>query len=183
MARVLVAFDTIEGQTRKIADYIGNRVVRGGHEVRVMDVAELSQGTVPEGFDGAVIGASIHVGRHSKRFVDFVTHRRLWLEGLPVAFFSVSLSAGGDAQEQQEAQGYLDNLLNQTGWKPQAATTIAGGLRYRKYGIWKRIMMKKISQKAGRETDTSRDHDYTDWTAVDRFTDAFLSWFPAESQS
>ena len=173
MARLLVAFDTIEGQTRKIADYIANRVVRGGHDVCVTDVVELSQGTVPEGFDGVIIGASIHLGRHSKRFVDFVISRRLWLEGLPVAFFSVSLSAGGTAQEQQEAQGYLDDLLKQTEWKPQAATTVAGGLRYRKYGIWKRIMMKRISQKAGRDTDTSRDHDYTDWQAVDRFTDAF----------
>ncbi len=183
MARVLVAFDTIEGQTRKIADYIANRAVRYGHEVRVLDVVELSSGNVPEGFDGAIIGASIHVGRHSRRFVDFVTNRRLWLDGLPVAFFSVSLSAGGNAHEQQEAQEYVNNLLGETGWKPHATTTIAGGLQYRKYGFLKRFMMKKISRDRGRETDTSRDYDYTDWQAVDRFTDAFLSRFPTESPS
>ncbi len=178
MARILVAFDTIEGQTRKIAEYIAARVVDRGHEVRALDINALSQVTVPEGFDGAIIGASIHLGAHSKRFVDFVDNRQLWLDGLPVAFFSVSLSASGTDKEREEANDYVNHLLDETGWKPQSTATIGGGLMYRKYGFLKRFMMKKISRKMGRDTDTSRNHEYTEWTAVDRFADAFLDQLP-----
>jgi menaquinone-dependent protoporphyrinogen IX oxidase len=31
--------------------------------------------------------------------------------------------------------------------------------------------MKRIAKKAGAETDTSRDYEYTDWSALDRCVD------------
>ena len=37
--------------------------------------------------------------------------------------------------------------------------------------------MRRISKKLGRATDTSRDHEYTDWQAVNQFTEAFLKQF------
>lgn len=99
MARFLVAYDTIEGQTRKIADYIANRAVRAGHDVRVVDIADLAEEPKPVEFDAVIMGASVHLARHSKRFVQFVRKRRDWLDRLPVAFFSVSLSAGGNEKD------------------------------------------------------------------------------------
>ena len=73
------------------------------------------------------------LGAHSKRFVDFVDNRQLWLDGLPVAFFSVSLSASGTDKEREEANDYVNHLLDETGWKPQSTATIGGGLMYRKW--------------------------------------------------
>jgi menaquinone-dependent protoporphyrinogen oxidase len=35
--------------------------------------------------------------------------------------------------------------------------------------------MKRIARKEGGPTDTSRDYEYTDWEAVDRFADAFAA--------
>jgi hypothetical protein len=32
--------------------------------------------------------------------------------------------------------------------------------------------MKRIARAAGHTTDTSRDHDFTDWEAVGRFAEA-----------
>jgi len=32
-----------------------------------------------------------------------------------------------------------------------------------------RFVMKQIARKTGSPTDTSRDHELTDWAAVDRF--------------
>ncbi len=183
MARFLVAYDTIEGQTRKIADYIANRAVRAGHDVRVVDIADLAEEPKPVEFDAVIMGASVHLARHSKRFVQFVRKRRDWLDRLPVAFFSVSLSAGGNEKEREEAQAYIDTLLQETGWKPRVTVTLAGGLKYRTYGLLKRLMIKRIAKEVGRETDASRDYDYTDWQSVDQFTDQFLSGFRAGPHS
>jgi menaquinone-dependent protoporphyrinogen oxidase len=35
--------------------------------------------------------------------------------------------------------------------------------------------MKHISKKEGRSTDTSQDHEYTDWDKVTQFTEQFLT--------
>jgi menaquinone-dependent protoporphyrinogen oxidase len=34
--------------------------------------------------------------------------------------------------------------------------------------------MKRIARKSGGSTDTSRDHDYTDWAALDLFVQEFV---------
>jgi menaquinone-dependent protoporphyrinogen oxidase len=177
VARILVAYDTIEGQTEKIAQYIGRRAREQGHEVVVENIVGLSPEGVSEAYDGLIVGASIHVGRHSAQFVEFIEDRRMWLEGMPVAFFSVSLSASGDEAEREEAQGYVRALLRETGWQPQETATIGGGLRYRRYGFLKRLIMRRIARRSGRDVDTSKDHEYTNWEAVDRFAEGFLAQF------
>jgi menaquinone-dependent protoporphyrinogen oxidase len=40
--------------------------------------------------------------------------------------------------------------------------------------------MKSISAKEGRDTDTTRDFEYTDWDAVDDFARAVLTLANAE---
>jgi menaquinone-dependent protoporphyrinogen oxidase len=52
-----------------------------------------------------------------------------------------------------------------------------GALCYRQYGFLKRLMMKRIVRdKPGNlSTDTSRDHEYTDWDEVKRFAEDFLA--------
>ena len=41
-------------------------------------------------------------------------------------------------------------------------------------------MMKLIVAHAGGETDASRDYEYTDWAAVDRFAEAFAERLQAQ---
>jgi menaquinone-dependent protoporphyrinogen oxidase len=57
-----------------------------------------------------------------------------------------------------------------------------GALVYRQYGFFKRLMMKKIvsDKPGGLSTDTSRDHEYTDWDQVARFAEDFLKRLVAE---
>jgi menaquinone-dependent protoporphyrinogen oxidase len=52
-----------------------------------------------------------------------------------------------------------------------------GALLYRQYGLLKRYMMKRIvrDKPGGLSTDTSRDHEYTDWDDVNRFAEDFLA--------
>jgi menaquinone-dependent protoporphyrinogen oxidase len=51
---------------------------------------------------------------------------------------------------------------------------VAGALLYRKYGFLKRWIMKRIVARAGGDTDTSRDYEYTDWNDMRAFAKEFL---------
>jgi menaquinone-dependent protoporphyrinogen oxidase len=67
----------------------------------------------------------------------------------------------------------VEELLAQTGFEPRDVALFGGALAYTRYGWLKRLVMRHISKKEGGATDTSRDWDYTDWEAVDRFARAF----------
>ena len=46
-------------------------------------------------------------------------------------------------------------------------------LLYRQYNFFMRWVMKRIAAKAGGDTDTSRDYEYTDWNDVRAFAGQF----------
>jgi menaquinone-dependent protoporphyrinogen oxidase len=56
---------------------------------------------------------------------------------------------------------------------------VAGALLYTKYNFIVRFVMKQIVKKKSGSTDTSRDHEYTDWAALDRFVEDLLHDVPA----
>ncbi|MGH1565355.1 flavodoxin domain-containing protein [Mumia sp. DW29H23] len=169
MSRILILYGSTEGQTATIAEHVAD-VVRGhGHDVDVADVKR-SRRLRLDPYDAVVVGASIHMGKHDHRVVDFVTRHREALEHVPSAFFSVSLAAHGD---EGTAERYVEELERRTGWRPAVVARFAGALRYTRYGILKRHMMKRIAldKPGGLGTDISRDYEYTDWAAVERFAD------------
>ena len=61
----------------------------------------------------------------------------------------------------------------ETGWTPPHTKQVAGALLYRKYNFFMRWVMKRIAAKAGGDTDTSRDYEYTDWNDVRAFASQF----------
>jgi menaquinone-dependent protoporphyrinogen oxidase len=52
---------------------------------------------------------------------------------------------------------------------------VAGRLAYTQYGFFKRWIMRAIARREGGSTDTTRDHEYTDWDAVTRFADEVVA--------
>ena len=171
MTTVLIAYGTTEGQTAKIAGVIVDVMQDLGHPAEAVDVTTLGD-RVPDGFDAVIIGASIHMGKHDKHVVQFVRKNHDTLARVRSAFFSVSLAAHGDAQE---AQGYVERFVEETGWRPDKIALFGGALLYTHYGFIKRHMMKKIAgDKPGHlGLDTSRDYVYTEWDAVKRFAEHF----------
>lgn len=49
--------------------------------------------------------------------------------------------------------------------------SFAGSMAYTQYGLPLRWITKLVSWRRGEPTDTSRDHDMTDWEAVDLFAE------------
>jgi menaquinone-dependent protoporphyrinogen oxidase len=103
------------------------------------------------------------------------------LQRLDAAFVSVTLSAAGagDARRSEhdrrasaeDAQRMIDVFVRDTGWRPEHALPVAGALAYSKYNLLVRFLMTRIARHAGAPTDTSRDYEFTDWPALDRFVD------------
>jgi menaquinone-dependent protoporphyrinogen oxidase len=169
--RILVAYHSEEGQTAKVAERIASKLISEGATV---DTATTESGPSPAGYDGVVVGDSIHVGRHSRSLRRWLTRHADTLDTTPTALFQVSLtSAHDDADDASEAHELVQRLLDGTGLDPDIVGLFAGALAYTRYGWLKRRMMQKIAGEGGDPTDTSIDHEFTDWDAVDHFaTDA-----------
>lgn len=176
MAKILIPYATTEGQTARIAEYAADVVHGHGHQARAVDIG-VSGDTVPDGYDGVIVGASIHMGRHDKSMSDYVRKHRVALEQLPSALFSVSLAAHGDTEE---AESYVEEFEQETGWRPRHVALFGGALLYTQYGFLKRHLMKKIARDKPGDlgTDTSRDYVYTEWDGVRRFVEDFLEELP-----
>jgi menaquinone-dependent protoporphyrinogen oxidase len=177
VTKILIAYGTTEGQTARIADQLAEVMRNRGVEADSLNL-KLSQGVAIGGYDAVVVGSSIHMGKHQEDVVEFVRKNRADLDRLPSAFFSVSLAANGDLQN---AEAYVENFVQETGWRPSKVGLFSGALLYRQYGFLKRYMMKRIVRdKPGMSTDTSRDYIYTDWDQVKRFADDFVKRFVSE---
>jgi menaquinone-dependent protoporphyrinogen oxidase len=181
MTKILIGYGTTEGQTAKIADRLAEVMRSHGFEADAVDLKQ-SEDLRLDDYQAVIIGGSIHMGKHQEAVADFVRMNRGVLERLPSAFFSVSLAAHGDTAN---AEAYITNFEQQTGWHPTKVGLFSGALLYRKYGILKRWMMKRIVRdKPGiLSTDTSRDHEYTDWDQVERFGRDFLERLVSEDEA
>jgi menaquinone-dependent protoporphyrinogen oxidase len=175
MTEVPVFYATNEGQTRRIAERI-SEILRGrGFESLAIDVASPEAERVRwERVGGAILGASLHLGRHQKEADRFARAHRERLNAIPSAFFSVSLAiASKRPHEPDEARRIARSFAAEVGFRPGRIVCFAGRLAYTQYGFLIRFIMKRIARKEGGPTDTSRDHELTDWNEVARFANDF----------
>lgn len=94
MAKVLIVYGTTEGQTAKIAQFVGEAARHAGHEARVVHAGDDEAAQAAEGrWDGVIVGASIHEGRHQRSVRQWIHAQRALLDRVPSAFFQVSLTS------------------------------------------------------------------------------------------
>ena len=168
---ILVLYGSIEGQTQKIAERISDIIHSKGYQVTIKSSEQLTSDISVEDFDAAIIGGSIHIGQYPTSIKKFVTVHCDWLNTIPTAFFTVCMGIHSQhVKSQEEAKRYSTKFLAQTGWQPKLTETFAGAVKYTQYNFVTRFIMKMITRREGGSTDTTRDHEYTDWDSVERFT-------------
>ena len=86
-------------------------------------------------------------------------------------------------QASEELAGIMERFYETTGWHPDRAQPVAGALMYREYGLIVRWMMRRIARSTSGDTDTSRNHVYTDWDALDHFVEDFIQTVEPANQS
>jgi len=166
---VPVFFATSEGQTRRIAEHLVAVLRVRGFESQAIDMAGPDAVLVDwTSVRGAILGASLHMGKHQKAADRFVRRFAAELNRVPSAFFSVSLSAASKNQKEVDAAESLARAFPAArGWTPANVASVAGRLAYREYGFFVRVLIKWIAKKEGAPTDTSRDYELTNWQEVE----------------
>lgn len=165
--KALIVFATTDGHTAKVTTRLADGLGRRGVAAEVVRCNEATAEPRLEDYDLVVVGGSVHGGRVQPELQRFIAQRRAELERVPSALFVVSMSA--KAGGQGETRVPVDRLVQATAWSPGQVALIAGCLAYTRYGWFRRFAMKRIARRAGLPTDTSRDHEFTDWAQVDAF--------------
>ena len=172
---VLIVYGSKEGQTAKIAERMAQIIRNRDLQASIYSGKEIPADFATDGFDAAIVGGSIHIAKYPAYLREFVTKHRDWLNKVPSAFFTVCMAIQShNAAEREEAENFGKNFIETTQWRPALVETFAGAVKYTQYNFITRFIMKRITKREGGSTDTSQDHEYTDWDAVARFTNRFL---------
>ena len=180
--RILIVYGSKYGQTAKIAERIGELLRRRKIEVTVHKGNQLPAALTLEGYDGILVGASIIAGKYQKYIRNFVINNRRALGAVPSSFFAVSGAAGGRPDERAQARASADQFLARTGWKPDLTACFGGAITFTKYSPLLRWMMKRITRRGGHPLDPTCDHELTDWSEVERFSEAFRAQLPIPTE-
>ncbi|PWE18513.1 protoporphyrinogen oxidase [Marinicauda salina] len=176
MADILIVYATVEGQSRRIADLLGDHLVRCKHGRTLVDATDPPEDLDVSAHDAVILVASVHADRHHAAAVNFARKNVAALNRTPSALVSVSLhAASGEAEDEEEMRAYVDRFCAETGWLPRAVHYAAGALRFAQFDFFKRWMARRLTRELGMEFDPERDVELTDWRALEAFADDFLA--------
>ncbi|MGA1208260.1 MAG: flavodoxin domain-containing protein [Gemmobacter sp.] len=172
--KILIAYATTDGQTRKIARFVADRIADLGHGVELLAAAD-AEGLEPARFDGAILAGSLHAGGFQKSLAAFARAQAEALGAMPTLFLAVSLSAAGnDPEDWAGLRACLATFEAETGWHPGETLHVAGAFRFSEYDFFRAWAMRRIAEKKGEAVDPHADKEYTDWDALGRSVDAWL---------
>ena len=170
--KLLIVYATTDGQTKKIAEQIAEQLQAFTHDVDLLNAEDIKKDFSISDYAAIVVGAPIRYGKYQRCARRFVKQYQQQLNNKISAFFSVSGSAASQNNEQrQQAAEYIKEFLHEYNWQPKLSISFAGAVLYTHYNPLTRYIMKRISAKEGRDTDTHHDYEYTDWTAVEKFAE------------
>jgi menaquinone-dependent protoporphyrinogen oxidase len=180
MSRILVLYASTHGHVAKIADRLAGSMRSAGAEPDLIRAG--AEDPDPASYDAVVVAASLHKAKHQDEVVEWASAHSEALDSMPTAFISVSLTAAEDSDESRKrTQACVDDFVGETGWTPGRVERLAGALQYREYDPFTRALVRLLMKRGGHPTDTSRDHDFTDWDEVGRLG-AELAALPAEAR-
>lgn len=164
--RVLVAYATTDGQTRKIARFAADRLIGEGHSVELLNVED-AEGLDLARFDGSILAGSLHAGGFQKALTRCARDNRAALQAMPTLFLAVSLSAAGnDAEDWKGLRLRLEEFQEETGWTPGRIEHVAGAFRFSEYDFFRAWAMRRIADQKGQTLEPGKDREYTDWAAL-----------------
>jgi menaquinone-dependent protoporphyrinogen oxidase len=171
---VLIIFATVEGQTRKIAQFADEEVRKAGHDVVLVDASDKRAAVSFDGIDKVILAAPVHERRHPATFEAFLAANRHMLEHCDTLVISVSLSAAFP-EGLEEAADYVTEMKMRTGFSPDAEALVAGAVKSSSYDYFAAQVMRHVVLR-GRDYDPSQgDREFTDWNALAATLSKFLA--------
>ena len=164
--KILIAYATTDGQTRKIARFVADHLVDLGVSCELLNVED-AEGLELARFDRVVLAGSLHAGGYQKSLSAFVKARVGELARMQTLFLPVSLSAAGDdAEDWAGLRACLARFLAETGWTPGRIEHVAGAFRFTEYDFFRSWAMRRIASQKGEVVDPNADKEYTDLPAL-----------------
>lgn len=172
--KALIVYGTTEGQTRKIADFVANRLRKLGDQVTLVEAAEAPWDLRPNEYEAAILAASLHAGIYQKPLVGFARTHHLRLCQMPALFLSVSLSAASrDPGDLTSTAACAERFKQETGWTSAVVHHVAGAFRFTEYDFFKRWVMRLIAWEKGVSVGSSQELELTDWNVLAEIADKF----------
>ena len=181
--KILIAYATTDGQTRKIARFAADHLTDAGHATELLNVED-AEGLDLAWFDRAVLAGSLHAGGFQKALSGFVTGHGTALAAMPTLFLPVSLSAAGhDAEDWAGLEGCVTKFLVEAVWQPGRIEHVAGAFRFSKYDVFRAWTMKRIAAQKGQVMGPDGDREYTDWARLAAVLDDWQGDLPQAASS
>jgi menaquinone-dependent protoporphyrinogen oxidase len=178
--KALILYASREGQTEKVATRIAGHLTQSGLVVHLVNAADsaATDRIDLEAYDLLVFGASMHAGGLERELVHFVDANAERVSAQARSFFLVLLSAATEdpvlrGESLADARGKMNDQLSVVF---DDTEMIAGALRYSKYSLPLKWLMRRIARQAGEGTDISRDYEYTDWQQVESYAARLASF-------
>jgi menaquinone-dependent protoporphyrinogen oxidase len=173
MSEILVVYGTIEGQARRIAEFVAERLAPAFETVSVMDAAQPPSVLDLSQYAAAIVVATTAPERERSGAAQFIRAHAGALSRMPSALVSVSLQAfGGDAEDDEDVRQYVEELCAETGWSPRCVHYAAGALHFARFDVLERLAAEGRAEERGLPA-RDQDVELTDWRALAAFVDDF----------
>jgi menaquinone-dependent protoporphyrinogen oxidase len=172
VTKTLFLYSTREGQTKKILEFMVERLP--DHECDLIDIHTCVSVDLSS-YDKVLIAASIRYGKFNKLLYQFIDRHHAALTKAHAMFVCINLTARKESEGKDTAEGsvYVKTFVTKSPWIPTYIAVFAGALRYPRYNLFDRYMIKLIMKLTGGETDTSKEVEYTNWGKVSKFAKYF----------
>lgn len=161
-------YATRDGQSRRIAERIADRLDERGIPSRPYDLAaalpaaqRLAEARL------ATIVMAVRYGRHLPEAEAFLAIYRALRAPPPLVLLSVNLTARKPGKDTAEGNAYLRKSIARHRLTPAIALAVAGRLDYSRYGWLDRQLIRFIMKLTGGPTDLKTCLEYTPWNVVD----------------
>ncbi len=173
--KILIAYASTEGQSRKIARYCADYLIGQGHSVELAGAVDAMDAKLAR-FDAVLLAGSVHGGKYQKALIQLAKAQAEALGQTRAAFMSVSLSAAGDDTDDWSGlDACVARFARKSGWTPPKVMHVAGAFRFTEYDFLKSWAMRWIAADKGEDVPAGQDKEYTDWAALKKTLDDWLA--------
>ena len=178
MSKVLIAYATWAGATKDVAERIAETFKEKGFDAYLEDAGRVQS---IAGYDGIVLGTSIHATKPVGGFAKFLRKFRDELKGKPLALFAVCANMMDDCEENRaETLGWLQNATRKyPDLNPMSIGLFGGAVitKGKEYENLFFILRKIIDAMKNKMIEDYGKSDFRDWEKIRSWSEEIISFF------
>ncbi len=159
---VMILFATVEGQSRKVAEFAADQVRACGQEAILTNAEDLGADLDMSDVGSVILVAPVHERRHPPAFEITVGAQKAALAKCKTLFLSVSLNAAF-ADGLEEAEGYIKEMEMRTGFTAGTVKAIAGAVKPGSYDYFATQVVRHVLLDDRPYDPNDGPREFTNW--------------------